>query len=105
MTKKRAIKKPYELQRRTAGLVIHGANKAAPVGCHLFYEVWMSDGSTKFERGATVHGVAHRIPENAKEALQYRSDLYEVMAAASILIEPLENACVKADGHEKKIYR
>jgi hypothetical protein len=97
MKRKKKKQKPTITQQRLVGIRVYGVSRVGVPNCYLIYEVWYSDGSTKFVRGKPVFGAAYRaVPKGEKDKTQ-RPDLFPVIVAAAHLIGMLENVCADLD--------
>lgn len=94
-------KKPKVVDRQVIGFnVLTGR---APPSAHLIYRVSWSDGTVTDERGQslrTLPGFEHiNGTKKQKAAAQknLRVDLFEVLQAIALLLEPVKRACLALD--------
>jgi hypothetical protein len=107
MAKKVVKKKRKIINVRPLGTNVLASGKGPP-RAYLTYEAIWSDGTYSIERGTSLHTVLgfdhlNGRPAQIKKAYEYlRTDLFEVMQALSILLAPVERACVELD--EKTLF-
>lgn len=74
----------------------------------MLYEVLMSDGTSKLERGKSIHVIPTLACLNGTKASKAkametcRPDLRSHIEAISLLQKELEYACLRADGQLKE---
>lgn len=89
--------KPKEIRRMVSGIHVQQGTRVSPPACYLTYEVWYDDGSAKFERGQTIYGAAHLLPQNKRDRKRLRPDLYNIIEATGQLTSLLEALCIDLD--------
>ena len=89
------------IQRNVIGIRLL-TGKAPPVA-YLLYRFSWDDGTTTTERGFNIHTIpgSEHLNGTARQrkitCRNLRTDLYENIVAASILLQPVETACANLD--------
>lgn len=79
-----------------------GKHGCAP-GAYLYYEIDWEDGSSTTTRGHTLTTVVGSEHLNGTKAQKkkaqenLRPDLFEVITALAVLMQPVEAACIRLD--------
>ncbi len=98
---------PEEYQRNPVTVRILGGGRS-PHSARMLYEVFYTDGTTKFVWGKALNVYPTSDNLNAKgkrlkdATRAYRPHLQPAMAAVSVLLQEIQSACLEIDGYEDR---